>query len=60
MGARVEEVTTGEARRMFPGLRCELAGAHFFPEDGHLDPMLFTRAATRMAEEAGARVDHRR
>jgi D-amino-acid dehydrogenase len=56
MGARVDEVTAGEARRMFPGLRCELAGAHFFPEDGHLDPMLFTRAATRMAEEAGARV----
>jgi D-amino-acid dehydrogenase len=41
---------------MFPALRCELAGAHYFPEDGHLDPRLFTRAASRMAEEAGAEV----
>jgi D-amino-acid dehydrogenase len=56
MGARVEEVSAGEARRMFPSLRCELAGAHYFPEDGHLDPKRFTRAAARMAEEAGADV----
>jgi D-amino-acid dehydrogenase len=56
MGALVEEVSPDEARRMFPGLRCELAGAHYFPEDGHLDPRLFTRAAAAMAEEAGAQV----
>ena len=44
MGARVDEVTAAEARRLFPSLRCELAGAFFFPEDGHLDPLRFTRA----------------
>jgi D-amino-acid dehydrogenase len=56
MGVRVDDVSADEARRMFPSLRCGLAGAFFFPEDGHLDPMLFTRAAARMAEEAGATV----
>jgi D-amino-acid dehydrogenase len=56
MGVRVDDVSPAEARRLFPGLRCEVAGAYFFPEDGHLDPMLFTRAAARMAEEAGAAV----
>jgi D-amino-acid dehydrogenase len=57
MGVRVDDVTAGEARRMFPSLRCDLAGAYFFPEDGHLDPKRFTREVARMAEEAGARVE---
>jgi D-amino-acid dehydrogenase len=56
MGIRVDEVSAEQARRLFPGLRCEPAGAHSFPEDGHLDPMLFTRAVAAMAEEAGAAV----
>ena len=38
LGAHIDEVTADEARRIFPSLRCELAGAFFFPEDGHLDP----------------------
>jgi D-amino-acid dehydrogenase len=54
LGARVEELTADEARRLFPSLRCNLAGAFLFPDDGHLDPMLFTRAVARMAQEAGA------
>ncbi|HEY5169230.1 MAG TPA: FAD-dependent oxidoreductase, partial [Thermoleophilia bacterium] len=45
-----------EARRLFPSLRCELAGAFFFPEDGHLDPMRFTRAVAALAAEAGGTV----
>jgi D-amino-acid dehydrogenase len=56
LGVPVDEIPVDEARRMFPGLRCELAGAHFFPEDGHLDPKLFTRTVTRMAAEAGAEI----
>jgi D-amino-acid dehydrogenase len=56
MGVQVDDVDVDEARRMFPGLRCRLAGAYFFPEDGHLDPKLFTRAVAGLAEEAGARV----
>ena len=56
LGARAKEVPVAEARRLFPSLVCDLAGAYFFPEDGHLDPMLFTRAVARMAADAGARV----
>jgi D-amino-acid dehydrogenase len=56
LGARVDEVTADEARRLFPSLRCELAGAFLFPEDGHLDPMLFTRAVAGLAAAAGATV----
>jgi D-amino-acid dehydrogenase len=56
MGVRVDELTADDARRLFPSLRCDLAGAFLFPEDGHLDPMLFTRAVARLAERAGATV----
>lgn len=56
LGVRAEEITPAEARAMFPGLCCELAGAFFFPEDGHLDPMRFTRVVAEMAERAGATV----
>jgi D-amino-acid dehydrogenase len=55
-GARADEVTAEEARRIFPSLQCELAGAFLFPEDGHLDPMLFTRAVAGLAADAGAMV----
>jgi D-amino-acid dehydrogenase len=56
LGARVDDVTPTEARTLFPDLRCELAGAFFFPEDGHLDPMRFTRAVAALAEQAGATI----
>jgi D-amino-acid dehydrogenase len=56
MGVRVDDVSADEARRMFPALRCDLAGAYFFPEDGHLDPLRFTRAVAAMAADAGAHV----
>ena len=56
LGTRVDEVTAQEARRLFPSLQCELAGAFLFPEDGHLDPMLFTRAIAGSAADAGATV----
>jgi D-amino-acid dehydrogenase len=56
LGARIDEVTAAEARRLFPSLICELAGAFLFPEDGHLDPMRFTRAVAELAADAGATV----
>jgi D-amino-acid dehydrogenase len=56
LGARIEEVTVEEAHRLFPSLRCELAGAFYFPEDGHLDPLRFTRAVAGLAEGVGATV----
>ncbi len=56
LGARVEDVTVAEAHRLFPSLRCALVGAFLFPEDGHLDPMRFTRAVAGLAADAGATV----
>ena len=56
LGARADEVTAAEARRLFPNLVCEVAGAFLFPEDGHLDPMRFTRAVAGLAADAGATV----
>ena len=56
LGARVDEVTATEARRLFPSLRSELAGAYLFPDDGHLDPMRFTRAVAELAADEGATV----
>jgi D-amino-acid dehydrogenase len=56
LGARIDELTAAEAGRLFPNLICELAGAFLFPEDGHLDPMRFTRAVAELAEDAGATV----
>ena len=56
LGTRVDDVTAVEARQLFPGLQCELAGAFLFPEDGHLDPMRFTRAVAGLAADAGATV----
>ena len=55
-GIRVEEMGGEHARRLFPSLRCDLAGALFFPEDGHLDPRRFVRSVARLATEAGAEV----
>jgi D-amino-acid dehydrogenase len=55
LGARAEELTEAAVRERFPGIRCDVAGAFFFAEDGHLDPMLFTRAMAGLAEAAGAR-----
>ncbi len=56
LGVRVEDVGAEGARHLFPGLRCELAGAFFFPEDGHLDPLRFTRTVAALAAAAGVTV----
>jgi D-amino-acid dehydrogenase len=55
-GARAELLTEAEARRLVPGLRCELAGAYLLPDDGHLDPLGFTTSVAELAAEAGASV----
>ena len=56
LGALADEMTAAEARRLFPSLQCDLAGAFLFPEDGHLDPLRFTQAVAGLAEDAGATV----
>ena len=51
LGVRADVLGPAEVRARFPGLRGEVAGALFFPDDGHMDPALFTRA---MADRAAA------
>jgi len=56
LGVRADVLTSEDLRVRFPGVRAELAGALFFPEDGHMDPALFTRAMADKAAGAGADV----
>ncbi|MCX6363598.1 MAG: FAD-dependent oxidoreductase [Actinobacteria bacterium] len=58
LGVRADMLSPAEVRARFPGLRGELAGALFFPDDGHMDPALFTRAMADSAVASGA-VAHR-
>ena len=56
LGVRADVLSPADARARFPGVRAELAGALFFPGDGHMDPALFTRAMADKAAGAGADV----
>lgn len=56
LGVRADALGPAEVRARFPGLRGELAGAFFFPDDGHMDPALFTRAMADRAAASGAEV----
>ena len=56
LGVRADVFCAAEVRGRFPGLRGKIAGALFFPDDGHMDPALFTRAMADRAEEGGADV----
>ena len=56
LGVRADVLCSAEVRARFPGLRGELAGALFFPDDGHMDPALFTRAMADRAAASGADV----
>lgn len=55
-GVRAQVLAEGEVRKRFSGLRGAIAGGIFYPEDGHLDPMLFTREVAGLAAAAGADV----
>ena len=56
LGVRAELLTAAQVGARFPGVRGEIAGAVFHPDDGHLDPRLFTRAMAELAAAAGAQV----
>ena len=56
LGVRADVLSPAEVRARFPGLRGALAGALFFPGDGHMDPALFTRAMADKATAGGAEV----
>jgi D-amino-acid dehydrogenase len=56
LGVRADVMCAAEVRARFPGLIGQVAGALFFPDDGHMDPALFTRAMADRAAAAGADV----
>jgi D-amino-acid dehydrogenase len=56
LGVRAEVLGADAVVARFPGVRGSIAGALFFPDDGHMDPMLFTQAVADMAVTAGATV----
>jgi D-amino-acid dehydrogenase len=55
-GVDARELSPAAVRERFPGLRCDVAGGYFFPDDAHLDPLLFTRAVAELAADAGAEI----
>ena len=56
LGVRADVLCAAEVRGRFPGLQGAIAGALFFPDDGHMDPALFTRAMADLAADSGATV----
>jgi len=55
-GVDAQELAPAAVRKRLPGLCCDVAGGFFFPEDAHLDPLLFTRALAQFAADAGAEI----
>ena len=55
-GLRADVLGAAEVQARYPGARGALAGALFFPDDGHMDPALFTRAMVDRAATSGATV----
>ncbi len=55
-GVRARSMDAAAVRAAFPGARGPVAGGFFFPDDGHLDPLRFTREMAELATAAGASV----
>lgn len=55
-GVAAEEMDAPSAREWEPLLRAGLAGAVYFPEDGHLDPAALVAALAQRAVQLGAKV----
>jgi D-amino-acid dehydrogenase len=56
LGVQADVLTEADVGARFVGVRGRLAGAIAYPEDGHMDPALFTRAMASRAAEDGADV----
>jgi D-amino-acid dehydrogenase len=56
LGVRADVLAPADVHALFPGLCGEIVGAVFFPDDGHMDPTLFTRAMADKAATMGAEV----
>src|SRR6185503_7848261 len=56
-GLPLEELSAGEARRLFPLMsEDEVRGALFLPTDGHLDPASLAMALAEGARRRGVRI----
>ena len=53
-GLTARVLSPGEARDLEPALRGTIAGAIFFPDEAHLDPLRYVRAIGEAAAKAGA------
>jgi len=56
LGVKAQILAESAVQRRYPGLRGAVAGAIFYPDDGHLDPKLFTREVAGLAAAVGADV----
>ncbi len=56
LGVRGDVLSEADVQARFAGVRGRLAGAIGFPEDGHMDPALFTRAMAARAADDGTDV----
>jgi D-amino-acid dehydrogenase len=54
LGLAADVLTAEAAARLDPGLRMEIAGAVYFPQDCHLSPPHFLAGLTRTLEREGA------
>lgn len=59
LGLKAEVLTPGEAARLDPKLRMEIAGAVFYPDDCHLCPDRFMAALTMLLQMNGATLQWR-
>ncbi len=55
-GVPSRPLTEEEARALEPAIRAPLAGAVYFPEDGHCEPLAAVQALAADAERLGARL----
>jgi len=54
LGLRARPLSAVEARALEPGLGGAVAGAVYFPDEAHLEPLGYVRALARAAAAAGA------
>ena len=57
LGLFAEALTPDETARLDPGVRREIAGAVYFPQDCHLHPQRFMSWLTQTVQDAGGRIE---
>ncbi len=57
VGLRVEVTDAHRARDLLGGLRAEITGGVYYPEDSFLSPNRFMRALKRLVDDAGVKIE---